>query len=124
MPTGFVGLPGKRDLKMARVSLVTLIDAIPPPGPGGVQKSPGAALVSNIMLRQPAIARAHHQRLVLGRVFLPVPLDPSTTGGGPAIGAGTPPIYLGTAGQLIDRPRMKMAKVFMNVKFGPKTRPC
>ena len=125
MPVGFVGSPGKRNLRMTRVSLVRLIGASPPPGPGGVQRSQGVGLRSNILMRSATAAHDRFIRLSFARALLPVDRDPSGTGGGPAVGSGgTPPIYLGSAFGMLDHHRLKMVRFVMNPKFGPKTRPC
>ena len=121
MPVGFVGLPSKTNLKMVRTTLARTVGALPPTP---LQMSQGVGLVSNIFMRSATAAHDRFMRLALVRVFLPVERDPSDTGGGPSVGAGTPPIYLGSAFGMMDHSRLKMVKFIMNPKFGPKTRPC
>ncbi len=121
MPVGFVGLPSKRDMKIGRATLARTVGALPPTP---LQRSQGVGLFSNILLRAATAAHDRFTRLSFVRALLPVDRDPSTTGGGPSIGAGTPPIYLGSAFGMLDHHRLKMVRFVMNPKFGPKTRPC
>jgi len=122
MPVGFVGLPSKRDMKMVRATLSRTVGAAPPTP---LQRSQGVGVFSNILMRAATAAHDRFIRLSFARSLLPVDRDPSSTGGGPAVGSGgTPPIYLGSAFGMLDHHRLKMVRFVMNPKYGPKTRPC
>ncbi len=125
MPSGIVNRPGRHGLRMARITSGRLVGSLPPPGPGGVARSPGVGLFSNIFKRSPTAAHARLRRLSFTRALLPVKRD-QVQGPGPSpVGTNnSPPFLFGTAGGMLDKPRIRMFKVFMNPKFGVKTRPC
>jgi hypothetical protein len=124
---GFVSRPRIHGVRMARTTGGRLVGSLPPPGPGGSQRAPGVGVFSNIFKRAPTAAHARLRRLSFARALLPVDRDQGSTGPGPGPapgGAGSPSFFLGVADGMLDRPLTKMFKVYMNPKFGVKTRPC
>ena len=122
---GFVSRPRIHDVRMARTTGGRLVGSLPPPGPEGTQRAPGVGVFSNIFKRSPTAAHAQFRQLSFARALLPV--DRSQVmgpGPGPVGTNATPPFLFGIAGGMLDKPKMKMFKVFMNPKFGMKTRPC
>jgi hypothetical protein len=115
---GRLGQPDKHGLTFVRSTIVPR--AISGIISGGGGKSPAAILVSNIGLKSPTARHARFMRLSLGSAVLPIFTDTVDAGGSINI----PPVFLGTANGLLHRPRLWTAKAYMNVKFGPKTRPC
>lgn len=116
---GFVGLPGKRDLKYVRATLVRLVSNIP--STGTVRKLPGVAAVSsNVFRRSPTSGHARFRHLSFAISLLPIFRD-SVDGSG---SLNIMPSFLGAHDGMLRRPKLEMAKFYMNPKFGPKTRPC
>jgi len=115
---GRLGQPGKHGLTFVRSTVVPR--AISGIISGGGGKSPATIVVSNIGLKSPTARHARFMRLSMGIAILPVFRDQVDVTESIAI----PPVFLGKNNGLLYRPRLWTAKAYMNVKFGPKTRPC